>query len=104
MENILKDEELERQMVDGFIEAWNHNFGGLGGKMSHERIEREEAHAKHQEHGAGTMERELEAMFEAAEQEQTERDAWFAAHGRGTDDGEQSDDGEIPDYGKPPRP
>ena len=104
MENILTDEELERQMVDGFIEAWNHNFGGLGGKMSHERIEREEAHAKHQEHGAGTMERELEAMFEAVEQEQAERDAWFAAHGRGTNDGEQSDDGEIPDHGQPPRP
>ena len=46
MENILTDEELERQMVDEFIAAWNRNYGGLGGKMSRERIEREEARTK----------------------------------------------------------
>ena len=105
MESILTDEELEERMVDEFIAAWNRNYGGLGGKMSCERIEREEAHAKHQEHGAGTMERELEAMFEAAEQEQAERDAWLAAQGFGTDSGPgDCDNGEIPDYGRPPRP
>ena len=46
MESIPTDEELERQMVDEFIAAWNRNYGGLGGKMSRERIEREEARTK----------------------------------------------------------
>ena len=46
MESILTDEELEERMVDEFIAAWNRNYGGLGGKMSRERIEREEARTK----------------------------------------------------------
>ena len=46
MENIPTDEELEEQIIDEFIAAWNRNYGGLGSKMSRERIEREEARTK----------------------------------------------------------
>lgn len=51
MENILSDEELEAQMIEEFIATWNRNYGGLGGKMSHDRIEREESRTKHQDSG-----------------------------------------------------
>ena len=51
------------------------------------------------------LEQELEAMFEAAEAEQAERDAHLAARGFGTDPGPGDyDEGEIPDHGRPPRP
>ena len=51
------------------------------------------------------LEQELTEMFNAAEAEQAERDAYLAACGFGTDPGPGDyDEGEIPDCGEPPRP
>jgi len=39
----MTDEEIDEWYLADFIAAWNRNYGGMGGKMSQERIEREAA-------------------------------------------------------------
>jgi hypothetical protein len=36
----LTDQDIDKRMLADFITAWNRNYGGLGGRMTHERIER----------------------------------------------------------------
>jgi len=36
----LSDQEIDERMLVDFIAAWNRNYGGLGGRMTRERIER----------------------------------------------------------------
>ena len=35
----LSDQEIDERMLVDFIAAWNRNYGGLGGRMTRERIE-----------------------------------------------------------------
>ena len=39
----MTDEEIDEQIYRDFQAGWNRNYGGLGGKMSQERTEREAA-------------------------------------------------------------
>ena len=34
----MTEEEIEQQMIEDFITAWNNNYGGLGGRMTLERM------------------------------------------------------------------
>ena len=39
----MTDAEIDERYLADFIAAWNRNYGGLGGKMTRERTEREAA-------------------------------------------------------------